>query len=384
MTLVDKRLLADKFVIGPTSNIANTIAVFSGTTGDHLADSGKTISDMLPVIQRNKPNGIINGDFDIWQRGITQTTSGYGSDDRWRNVFLGGSLTNTRQSHTIGQTDVLGNPKYYSRSVVTHAVGVGNFHIKEQRMESVRTFAGKKVTVTYWAKADGAKPIAVEFIQSFGSVGSPSADIPIPVAKPTLTTGWLKYTHAIDLPSIAGKVIGSANDDYLDLVFWFEAGSNFNAQTNSLGQQSGTFEISHVSVVEGDATLEIDPFVPRTTNEELSRCQYFFRHWDYATNNMVSMMQAYSVGAAFGPLRYIDPPMRAIPVPSLSNIVHFSPYNASGATSPPAFADGTSSLKASRNMVYIDGITGSSGLVAGNAVGVYANQAAWIEASAEL
>jgi hypothetical protein len=50
------------------------------------------------------------------------------------------------------------------------------FSVLNQNIEDVRTFAGQQITVSFWAKADAAKPIAVEFIQKFGFGGSPSSE----------------------------------------------------------------------------------------------------------------------------------------------------------------------------------------------------------------
>src|SRR5574343_522912 len=102
-------------------------------------------------------NKIINGNFDIWQRGTSQTLSGYGSNDRWYNINNGSTKTNSRQSFTPGQTEVSNEPKYFFRTVVSSVVGVSNYCNSTQFIEDVRTLAGKTATLSFWAKADSSK-----------------------------------------------------------------------------------------------------------------------------------------------------------------------------------------------------------------------------------
>lgn len=219
-------------------------------------------------------NKLINGGFDIWQRGTSQTGTSYGSDDRWLNHHAGSSKTNSRITFSTS-TSVPGYPIYYCRVVATTASGAGDNVQKEQRIESVRTLAGQTATLSFWAKADAAKDIAVEFGQSFGTGGSPSSIITgIEVTTFPLTTIWAKYTATVDIPSIAGKTIGTDGNDYLSVRFWFDAGSDFDSRTNSLGNQSGTFELAQIQLELGEVAT---PFEQRDiAGLELALCQRYY------------------------------------------------------------------------------------------------------------
>lgn len=224
-------------------------------------------------LKAGRKNAIINGNFDVWQRGVSQTSSGYGSDDRWLNENVGSTKVHTRQAFSPGQTDVLGNPRYYSRTVVTSVAGASNNCAKRQAIEGVRSFSGETVTLTFYAKADGVKNIATEFLQNFGTGGSPSAVVnTIGVTTHALTTSWQKFTTTFTVPSISGKTLGTNNDDFLRLSFWFDAGSGFDGRTNSLGQQSGTFEIARVQLESGPFATA---FEERAMPEEIDLCQRY-------------------------------------------------------------------------------------------------------------
>ncbi len=232
-------------------------------------------------------NAIINGDFDIWQRGTSQTAAGYGSADRWTVGLVGSSMTFNQQTFTLGQTAVPDNPVYYSKADVASVAGAGNFALILQKIEGVQTFAGTTATLSFWAKADTAKNMAVEFVQNFGTGGSPSTEVTgINVTTIALTTAWTKYFFNVTVPSITGKTLGSGGNDSLGLIFWLEAGSTFNARTNSLGQQYGVFEISHVQLEAGEIA---SPFEYRSVGQELALCERYYEtgdgnFWIYAAS----------------------------------------------------------------------------------------------------
>ena len=266
-----------------TSDVTGDLVIKTGGSGGITAATFDGISQQAtftaPLSQpgafmfRNK---IINGNFDVWQRATSQTITGYGSADRWFCNNSGSTKTASRQDFTLGQTDVPGNPTYFIRHVVTTVAGASNQVGLLQRIENVRSLAGMTATLSFWAKADTNKNIAVEFFQDFGTGGSPSATVTgIASQLIALTSSWAKYTITVSIPSISGKTLGTDNNDHLGLLFWFDAGSSFNSRTASLGQQSGTFDIAQVQLEEGAAAT---PFEQRPVGMEFSLCQrYYYR-----------------------------------------------------------------------------------------------------------
>jgi hypothetical protein len=257
-------------------------------------------------------NKIINGNFDIWQRGTSQTSSGYGSVDRWACSNSGSTKTASRQAFTLGQTDVPNNPKYFMRHVVTSVADAGNFVTKATKIEGVETLAGSTATLSFWAKADASKNIAVEFGQSFGSGGSPSTLITgIESQLVALTTSWAKYTITLSVPSISGKTLGTDGNDFLEVRFWFDAGSNLNARAASLGQQSGTFDIAQVQIEEGSVAT---PFEHRPIGLELSLCQRYYLRWKTGGTYGFSPFFGFAVGTTSAQTPYSLPvEMRVTP-----------------------------------------------------------------------
>jgi hypothetical protein len=211
------------------------------------------IQPVALVDKLGRRNYLINGNFDKWDYGTSQTTGGYGSDNRWQNSNTGSTKTHSQVA--CGDTErALFNAMYFSRTVVSSVAGAGNMVYKYQFIENVNLLAGKTVTLSFWAKADANKNIAISFDQNFGTGGSPSASVlGISPQLVSLTTTWQKKTVTVTLPSIAGKTLGTdgVQTTFTYIDFWLDAGSNWNARSANLGQQSGTFDIAQVKLEDG-------------------------------------------------------------------------------------------------------------------------------------
>jgi len=211
-------------------------------------------------------NAIINGGFDIWQRGTSFSNPAYNSyfADRWKHNGDGtlGTLTVTRQEFTPGQTDVPGNPRYYLRYAQTVAGTGQTYRNFQQLIENAALFAGQTVTVSFYAKAVSPVVISLRFFRNFGTGGSPS---PIEAASNyanfVLTTAWQKFTATLQISSVSGKMFGTNKDDSLMMVFGFPINSAY------------TIDIAQVQLCAGDVAL---PFQPRSFAEELMLCQRYY------------------------------------------------------------------------------------------------------------
>lgn len=224
---------------------------------------------------------IINGDMNIWQRGTSFTTNVYGAD-RWYNNLFGGTVTQSQQAFTLGDTLGVTSPAFYLRQSVSGQTLTTHFANTFQAIEGVRSYAGQTVTVLGWARrSTGTGNMVVEGEQYFGAGGSPSATVA--AISPTtvglgVTGTWTPFAAVITVPSVTGKTLGTDGRDRLNIAFWTSAGSSFNARTNSLGLQTIGVDLWGIHIRQGTWTAAATAdYRPRDPGTELALCQRYFR-----------------------------------------------------------------------------------------------------------
>jgi hypothetical protein len=244
-------------------------------------------------------NAIINGAFEINQRGFSSSTATdtYGFD-RWQMFTAGdGSTTYSAQTFTPGTGPAGYESTNFARLVSASQTSSAAVSRLQQAVEDVRTFAGQTITVSFFAKAaTGTPKIALELSQSFGSGGSSLVNTI--GGQATISTAWARYFLTVSVPSVSGKTIGAGS--LLRVNFYTSAGTDFNARTDSLGIQSNTFDIWGVQLEAGPVAT---PF-RRNANSiqgELAACQrYYYRNTAIGTFNYYSTALASTTTAAQG------------------------------------------------------------------------------------
>lgn len=257
-------------------------------TGDVLSaanmnDLSGTVNLLESAQYAAGKNIIINGDFGINQRQFTSATTSVYGHDRWFISINGtsGTVTYSTQTFTLGTAPVAGYEGTNFAQVVTTGQSTTDILTGfTQRIESVRTLAGQTATLSFWARATSGTPsIAPRFSQTFGTGGSPSANVVFnaTTAKQAITTSWARYSFTVSIPSISGKTLGtSAGTDYLQLGLVVSAGSTFDSTTGTLGIQSNTFQFWGVQLEAGSTA---SPFQTATGTKqgELAACQRYYQ-----------------------------------------------------------------------------------------------------------
>lgn len=313
-------------------------------------------------------NRIINGNFDVWQRATSSSSTGHQTADRFRysDNGAGVTITQSQQTFTIGQTDVPYEPTYFYRVAKTVAGSAGTFTAIEQGIEDVRTFAGQTATISFYAKTtSGTVSCSVYLAQYFGSGGS--GNVNTSSTSVTLTTTWQKFTATVSVPSISGKTIGTGN------CLFFTLSLPNNA--------TFTADISQVQVEAGSVAT---PFERRPYGMELALCLRYY--YSYSSQGREWVWVTYSSngdtrGRVFHPV-----PMRSSPTITFSTTT----WNAVG------FGQSGTGVNVSASSVtaaFIDSygwgitITGNSGMSStayGSVVVWGSNITVTVYASAEL
>lgn len=224
------------------------------------AEKGALLSALGAGILSGFRNKIINGGFDFWQRGTNFSINGSYTADRW---VVGGGGTGFAGTVTRS-AELPGRMHGQEFALVIQQTGGDAPMQALQNIEDVRTFAGKKVTVTFYARNNDNNPtMGVRLDQIFGADGS--ANVVGTTEVVNIADGM--YSVTIDVPSVVGKTIGAGSALRLYL---FNSVAGVNTFPSAV-------VITNVSVVEGDATAEDDPFSPRHIQQELALCQRYYQ-----------------------------------------------------------------------------------------------------------
>jgi hypothetical protein len=311
---------------------------------------------------------IINGNFDIWQRGTSfvNPAGGVYTADRFTvdNGVTSGTLptTLTHSRLTLTSGDLGGS--FYAYRLTTNGAGSGftggDHYFLDQLIENGVRFlcgSGRSVTVSFYARSDIAgKRIGITPAQFYGTGGSPSAaEADLPGTNFTLTNAWQRFSHTFPTNTLVGKTFGTNNDDYLSIRIAYMWGpswsSSFSTGTPETFGGSGNIDIAQVQVCSGTTAL---PFQPRLVPDETELCHRYYRvggfgafgRWDSATALQV-----------FG---QFDVPMRKTPTITLNTTSpQFSEVGVGNKTGTNSTITGQSASETGYQ-VFVDGFTGAT------------------------
>ena len=237
-------------------------AVTGSLTGNVTGNVTGNINGLTPQASNMAgTNAIINGNMAIWQRGTTFTAGGYTAD---RFNRTGGSVaTVSQQTHALGDNPIVGDSSPYFMRLTQTSDGLNTELL--YRLEDVRSFAGTTVTVSFWAKTNnGTEGFNFKLYQNFGTGGSPSAlTSACDTSVYTPTTSWQRYSFVCDIPSIAGKTIGTNNNSFI----WVRLAQ---IRTSNVG-----FSLD-ITGVQLEAGSTASPFAHEFVGDTLQKCQRYY------------------------------------------------------------------------------------------------------------
>ena len=245
-------------------------------SGSDADSSIATTAFVAPAWRNVGRNLVHNGQFNIAQRGDGPFTSGYHLD-RWACSSSGDTISISRIGMVDSDRATIGDEsaRYYLRNQFTGTAGASAYNSTTHWIEDVRRLGGKTVTVSFWAGcAAGALKLGVSFYQFFAQGSGGSAIVSVPGQSVTLTNNWVRYSLTFNIPSTAGKTIGTAGGDCTGLNFWFSAGSSNASDSGSVGVQSGIVYMWGVQLEIGNAAT---PLEKRDPQVELAMCQRFYQ-----------------------------------------------------------------------------------------------------------
>ena len=357
---------------------------------ENLANGIDTAFQNLGYIGRNV---LINGNFQIWQRGTTITgvnTNAVYLADQWANYTSGGPTINYAQ-----ESSILPVGAFYAlkATVGTGAAPLaGGFLYLGQKLEAANvqsflkgTDAALPFCLSFWVRSSITGVYIAELVDEVNT-RSVSAAYTIAAADT-----WQKVI--LEFPTETVNKLTYSTNAGLSLNLWLQAGTNFTSGTlqetwgavtsskRAVGQVAWATTTSNTFYV---ANVQLEPafhtaFEQLDISIQLLRAlRYFWR--DTKTASGQTFGQGFNTSTTVGNFLLQHPvTMRAAPVLTFNNATTFAIRYLATTANTTAI----SSITTSKNNSTVSATVGAV-LTAGQGSRLAANAATWIQMSAEL
>ena len=231
--------------------------------------AAETPQEQFSLIGAGRKNLLINGDFQVSQRGDYTSASSANVSyfvDRWFSDVANAVSVNRQH---ISNINIPGTPKI-SKGVRLEATSSGTSYTGlRQKIENPEQYVGRTFTYSGWVRSN--TPNAR--LTSYGN-GSPNQVI---VSEPHSGSGeWEKLSVTFTLNSdLSGG--------------WFVSAFISTAGIGSIAQTTGDFiEVAMLQVEEGTVTT---PFELRSYGEELALCQRYYHKEEVSSYTFIAPVQ---------------------------------------------------------------------------------------------
>ncbi len=299
----------------PEINVREKLAELdkpSGIAGEAMLRAG-TVAEQQALIGVGRRNLLINGGFDVWQRGTSFTPTGANpyTADRWLVYQSATSnVTVTKRTESIHSSVPFIN---YIR--LDNTIDADTAWIElNQYVEDYAHLINNTVTVSFWAKASYDIHDGYVYTNSGTSSGAYA-----------ITTSWAKYKVTLDLKS--GTV---ASNGYLRILLG----------TQTLVAADSYIDYAQVQLELGKVAT---PFEHRSYGEELALCQRYYQVLANVSSDSLGACSRWNSSNVF---LFADLPVEMRTVPTLDTNI---------STSSSALATKMAGYTSTHNSLTLDG-----------------------------
>jgi hypothetical protein len=240
-----------------------------------------TVAETFPTFflsQGKRRQAIINGNMEVWQKG-TNLLDIYSLDftaDMFSEYFdgWGGDINVSKQEVPSAYSEIRRNCQYEMKYECSPAYSGQTLHRFHTYIYDVNYGNGEAVSLGFWGRAD--RTVVCEklfFRQRFGTGGTPSSTVTIPVSGAfTIDTTPRYYEFTVILPSTGGKTIGTNKDDFLSVDLYFPPGTEFTFYTTGWQLNCG---------------VAVLPIIREEYVDTLRKCQQYYQRITFGAGSNV-------------------------------------------------------------------------------------------------